>query len=109
MLHFAGMKSTAYFMGSFLADIILFSIPTVGFIALLFPLGVSYFTVNGTWAVLLAIMISFGFALITLTYLISFMFQSHNNAFKQVGVIYLIGGCILPGFIGGIFAGAIGF
>lgn len=108
LLHFAGMKSTAYFLGSFLADILLFSIPTIGFIILLFPLGVRYFIINNAWAILLAVMISFGFALVNLTYLFSFIFTSHNNAFKQVGVIYLIGGSIIPGFIGGIFMGAVG-
>lgn len=108
MLHFVGMKSTSYFLGSFLADMILFSMPTIGFILLLFPLDVRYFIINGAWAVLLAVMLSFGFALVNLTYLFSFVFKSHNNAFKQIGVIYLIAGSILPGFIGGIFMGAAG-
>lgn len=106
MLNFMGMKSLAYYLGNLFADLILFSIPTVGFILLLFPLKITLFIVNGTWAVLLAVMVSFGFALINLTYLLSFLFKSHNNAFKQIGLIYLIGGTILPSFVGGILTGA---
>jgi hypothetical protein len=38
LMHFVGMKSYAYYAGNFLADIILFMIPTIGFIILLFPM-----------------------------------------------------------------------
>ena len=43
MLNFVGMKSLSYYTGSFLADFVLFTIPTVGFIVLLFPLGIELF------------------------------------------------------------------
>jgi hypothetical protein len=65
MLNFLGMKSLAYFTGSFLADYVLFVIPTAGFIALL-----------------LGVMLTFGFSLISITYLFSFLFTNSNNAFK---------------------------
>jgi len=42
MLNFVGMKPLAYYTGSFFADLTLFTIPTVGFIALLFPMGITY-------------------------------------------------------------------
>jgi hypothetical protein len=108
LMHFVGMKSLAYYFGSFVSDMILFSIPTIGFIGLLFPLGVTYFIMDGAWAVLLATMIAFGVALINLTYLFSFIFTNHNNAFKQIGIIYLLGGSIVPNILGGIFTGASG-
>jgi len=102
LLNFIGMKSISYYVGNFLADAVLFIIPTIGFIILLFPLDVKYFIMNGSWALLLAMMISFGVSMITLTYLFSFLFTNANNAFKNIGVIYLIGGSIVPSFIGGI-------
>ena len=102
LMNFVGMKPLAYYIGSFIADFILFIIPTFGFIILLFPLDIRYFIIHGSWAVLLINMLTFGLSLITLTYLFSFMFSSSNVAFKQIGVIYLIGGTVLPGFIGSI-------
>jgi hypothetical protein len=102
LLNFIGMKSISYYVGNFLADVVLFIIPTIGFIILLFPLDVKYFIMNGSWALLLAMMISFGVSMITLTYLFSFLFTNANNAFKTIGVIFLIGGSIVPAFIGDI-------
>jgi hypothetical protein len=72
------MKPLAYYTGSFLADFLLFTVPTIGFIILLFPLQIKYFIMNGSWAVLLAVMVSFGLSLINVTYLFSFMFKSAN-------------------------------
>jgi len=82
MLNFLGMKSLAYYTGSFLADYVLFVIPTAGFIALLFPLGIKLFIMDGTWVLLLGVMLTFGFSLISITYLFSFLFTNSNNAFK---------------------------
>jgi hypothetical protein len=82
LMNFVGMKPLAYYMGNIVADFILFSIPTCGFIILLFPLDIKYFIMNGSWAVFLAVMLSFGISMITLTYLFSFMFSSANVAFK---------------------------
>jgi hypothetical protein len=78
MMNFVGMKPLAYYTGSFLADFLLFTVPTIGFIILLFPLQIKYFIMNGSWAVLLAVMVSFGLSLINVTYLFSFMFKSAN-------------------------------
>jgi hypothetical protein len=102
-MNFVGMKPLAYYVGNIIADFILFSIPTVGFIILLFPLDIKYFIMNGSWAVFLATMLSFGIAMITLTYLFSFMFSSANVAFKNIGIVYLIGGTVLPSIVGSLF------
>lgn len=104
-MNVVGMKPLAYYTGSFLADFLLFTLPTIGFIILLFPLNIQYFIMNGSWAVLLAVMVTFGFSLINVTYLFSFMFKSANQAFKQIGLIYLFGGSIIPSFVGGLLAG----
>lgn len=102
MLNFVGMKPLAYYTGSFLADLILFTIPTVGFIALLFPMGINYLYMDYSWAVFLALMVSFGLSLIALTYLIAFLFSNANTAFKIIGLVYFICGCILPTVVGGV-------
>jgi ABC-2 family transporter protein len=100
MLNFIGMKPLAYYTGSFLADIVLFTLPTLGFIGLLFPMNIQYLYMNGSWAVFLAVMVSFGISLIAVTYLISFMFANANSAFKSIGLVYFLLGCILPVAIG---------
>lgn len=105
LMNFVGMKPLAYYVGSFFADFILFAIPTCGFIALMFPMDVKYFIMNGSWLTFLIMMFTFGLSMITLTYLFSFLFTSANNAFKQIGIIYLVGGTMVPSFIGGILTG----
>jgi hypothetical protein len=102
LLNFIGMKPIAYYVGSYLTDIVFFMVPTIGFIIILFPLNVRYFIINGTWALLLAVMTTFGLSMISLTYLLSFMFVNANNAFKYSGIIFLLIGLFLPGIVGGI-------
>ena len=102
LLNFIGMKSLAYYVGSYLTDLIFFMVPTIGFIILLFPLNVRYFIINGSWAILLAAMTTFGLSMISLTYLMSFIFKNANNAFKYIGAIFILIGLFIPGFVGGI-------
>ena len=104
LMNFIGMKPLAYYVGNYLADFLLFTIPTIGFIIILFPLGVTYFIINLAWLKQMVNMLAFGLSLISMTYLFSFLFATANNAFKQIGVVYIIGGTFLPGIIGGVFA-----
>jgi len=53
-------------------------------------------------------MVSFGLSLIALTYLIAFLFTNSNTAFKIIGLVYFIGGCILPTVVGGVLAALTG-
>ena len=41
-------------------------------------------------------MISFGFSIITLTYLVSFIFKNAVYAFKKIGIWYVIFGLVFP-------------
>ena len=102
LLNFIGMKPLAYYVGSYLTDLIFFMVPTIGFIILLFPLNVRYFIINGSWAILLAAMTTFGLSMISLTYLMSFIIKNANNAFKYIGAIFILIGLFIPGFVGGI-------
>jgi hypothetical protein len=104
LLNFIGMKPLAYYTGSYLTDLVFFMVPTLGFIILLFPLNVRYFIINGTWALLLASMTTFGLSMISLTYLLSFMYVNANNAFKYSGIIFLLIGLFIPGIVGGILS-----
>jgi hypothetical protein len=94
VLKMVGAKSVSYFFGNLIADLLLFIVCTGIFIALLFPLGLTY--IYRDWALVLAVMSSFGFALITLTYLASFIFKDAIYAFNKIGVWYMIVGLILP-------------
>ena len=105
LLSFIGMKPLAYYLGSFMADLLMFIIPTLLLISLLYPLGVKYYIINGAWAQLIALMTSFGMCLITMTYLISFMFQNTDRAFRSIGIIYLLGGTFIPNFLGTLVVG----
>lgn len=104
-MNFIGMKPLAYYVGNYLADFLLFTIPTFGFIILLFPLGITYFIINLAWLKQLVNMLAFGVSLISMTYLFSFLFTSANNAFKQIGIIYMLIGTFLPNIITAIAAG----
>jgi hypothetical protein len=83
-----------------MADLLLFSVPTIGFIILLFPMKIT--TYSDSWGLILLIMISFGLALITMTYMISFLFKSSNSAFRAIGGLYVLIGFVLPFSIMGV-------
>ena len=94
VLKVVGVNTGSYFVGNLLADVLLFMICTAIFIALLYPLGLAY--IYRDWANALGIISSFGFALICLTYLASFVFSNPIYAFNKIGMWYLIIGLVLP-------------
>ncbi len=94
VLKVVGVKPVSYFIGNLLADILLFMISTAIFVALLYPLGLAYLYLD--WGRVLGIIASFGFALINLTYLASFVFKSATYAFNKIGMWYMIFGLALP-------------
>ncbi len=92
--NFLGIKPLAYFLGNFLFDFVPFLISTGIFIAILFLMNLE-FLARG-WKTILGVMASFGFAIITLTYLVSFVFKKSVYAFNKIGMWYMIFGLILP-------------
>jgi len=100
------MKSLAYYLGNFLCDFVLFLIPTVFFIILLFPMKIEAFT--HSWGTILAIMTCFGVSLISLTYFVGFVFSNSNNAFRQIGVLYLVVGYFIPNTVGTVLTAITG-
>ncbi len=94
LYNFVGLKPAAYLFGNFLFDIIPYIISTGVFIAMLFIMKLDYLS-NG-WVDILGIMASFGVSIITLTYLVSFIFKKSVYAFNKIGIWYVIFGLVLP-------------
>lgn len=49
-----------------------------------------------SWKIILGVMATFGLEIITLTYLVSFIFKNSVYAFNKIGMWYVIFGLILP-------------
>src|SRR5437879_6162218 len=98
------MKNVPYFFGNLLADFVLYLVPTICFIILLFPMKIDAFT--SKWQSILCLMICFGFGLITMTYLMSYLFTSSNRAFRLIGAIYIFIGYVIPVAISSILMAA---
>jgi hypothetical protein len=103
LLNFAGMRSSSYFIGLFLSDIIIYAIPQIMLFVCVYILQID--AIVNCISVFVATILIFGFPFITLAYVISFMFDKAETAFKwTIGVYmlqYLIGfglEAIVPSF-----------
>jgi len=79
-MNYIGLKPLAYYVGNFIFDYILFLIPTLGFLILLFPMKIEAF--NDAIVTIMGILLCFGVPLVSLTYLCSFMFSKAATAFR---------------------------
>jgi hypothetical protein len=80
LLNFSGISSFAYFTGLFLADIILFMIPCFLVMAVSYVLNIESFYRNFR-DIILALFV-FGLGFMQLNYLVGFIFQRAETAFK---------------------------
>lgn len=80
LLNFAGISSHAYYMGIFLADMVLFVIPCALIVVVAFIFNITLFTDNAG-KIFLALVI-FGLSFMQLNYLIGFLFTKVESAFK---------------------------
>ena len=80
LLNFAGISSVAYYWGIFMADLILFVIPTICIFILSAILQVKTFSDN--WVSLVPVFITFGMSYIPLSYVTAFLFTNADTAFK---------------------------
>jgi hypothetical protein len=102
LLNFAGISSFSYYLGLFLADLIIFTVPTILIFILSYVLQVETFTENAV-ANIVCIM-TFGITYIPLAYIASFIFTKADSAFKyNVGLMGLYSGFFLA--LWGIFDG----
>lgn len=104
LLNFAGISSFSYFLGIFLADLVIFTVPTVLIVILSFILQVKTFTDHAGKNFICLMM--YGISYIPLAYIASFIFKKADAAFKyNVGIMafYTGGLAALYGFIEGTF------
>lgn len=82
LLNFAGMRSSSYYLGIFLADFLIFMSSNVLIVISVYVLGLKRFTEEGKAFLLFEILLFFGLPYITLTYNIGFLFTKPETAFK---------------------------
>lgn len=105
-MYLQGLGSWAYYGGMWLADITLFFITEIVFVCFILSLGLKAFSEQlGDFMGLFS---SFGAVVIPCTYFCQHFFKDQNSAFKLLGVVYLIGGLIVPNILNTIFADAPG-
>jgi hypothetical protein len=88
LLNFTGISSTAYYLGIFAADLILFIVPTSAIMILSLVLQVDTFTQN-MWALSLVFM-QFALSFIPLSYFVAFLFSKTDTAFKYSRLVALL-------------------
>jgi hypothetical protein len=88
LLNFAGISSLAYYWGIFMADLILFVIPTICIFILSAILQVDTFSNN--WVSLVPVFFTFGISYIPLSYVTGFLFSNADTAFKYNRILMII-------------------
>ena len=99
LLNFAGMRSSAYFIGLLLADVVIFCIPQI-LLAILFYILKVDVIMQHFWMFWFSIFM-FGCALITLIYSVNSFFRESEHAFKY-SVTLIISLHLIPWFILGL-------
>ena len=80
LLHFAGARPLAYYLGMFMADIVLFCVPISLLILMSYFLSIKAFY-ESAGVIFLSLMV-FGVPYIALIYLSGFLFSKSETAFK---------------------------
>ena len=89
-----GLRVVPYWLGSFIADYVLYLLPGLWFVALVFLFNIASLTSYPAQAVILYIV--FGGPLITFMYLFNYCFSKSQTAFRSIGFIMYLFGFILP-------------
>jgi hypothetical protein len=96
LLNFSGMRSSAYYLGLLLAEVIIFLFPQCILMLLSRVIGIDvYFKAAG---LILPGFVAFAFPFILTNYLIGFLYTSSEKAFK-LQIVPLIIVTIVPGFV----------
>ena len=102
ILSINGIKGASYWFGMFLADYILFLLPTLLFVIFILIIQLSGF--EQALPKFLCITLGFGLGIVPLTYFISSFFDNQDSAIKFNIRIQLIFGVIVPELVIGILA-----
>ena len=93
-LQVTGLRTTPYWIGMFIADYLLYLMPGLCFVALVYIFNIPTLTKYSAQTVPLYIV--FGAPLITFMYLCNYMFSKSSTAFKSIGFIMYLVGFIIP-------------
>ena len=80
LLNFAGQRPVAYYLGLFLGDFLLYVIPIFFLVIISYILDIKEFY-NNSQRILVSLII-FGFPLISMAHIVSFLFSKAGSAFK---------------------------
>ena len=88
LLNFAGMRSSSYIVGKFLADLIIYSISNILLVISVFVLQLDQFSKHA--GIMFLILTIFGFPYIILGYNLGYFFDDPETAFKYSPLISLL-------------------
>jgi hypothetical protein len=94
ILHLNGSRIIAYWTGIFICDVLLFMLPTLLFLILVKAVNVS--SLGDDIGGIFLILFGFGISLITLTYLVQYIFKNTTQALRCITPCYLVMGTALP-------------
>jgi hypothetical protein len=94
LLNLAGVHPLTYWLAHLAADFFFHALTVLVFVLQLEPLNLKY--VRSNWQLFAIVMLSFGFSLISLTYMMSHAFNKVTTAIKTLGLSYLLIGYISP-------------
>ena len=93
-MHLTGLTSFRYYLGMFLADLVLFIIPILFLILLITCAKIEGYSNEVSETTL--VFLGFGMSMICLTYIYSQMFTELNRATKCLIPVYYLAGTIIP-------------
>lgn len=94
VLNFIGMKPFAYWFGSFVVDYGLAILPSVMFMVIVAVGNVD--ALSSKWYIVAGTILAFLFPLVTLTYVMTFLFKKSERAFRLIGTVYMLTGYLIP-------------
>jgi len=88
LLNFAGMRSSSYYIGFLLGDLIVFAIPQILLIIMVFVLQLTQFQEH--MVAFFGTVFIYAFSFISMIYVFNFVFDKAESAFKYVILLVLI-------------------
>lgn len=92
-----GVGPMPYYFGLFLADFLLYFITQGVFALFVWAMQLKAFS-EQMWQ-FLALMTCFGIVLIPFTYMFQHFFKNSDTAFRNIGIVYILFGILLPGVL----------
>eukprot|EP00347_Sterkiella_histriomuscorum_P008930 403343198 len=100
LMRMMGLKPIPYYIGYYISDYIFYITPNMMIVIICNAMSLQLFT--DYQIVKISCMVSFGFVLIPITYLIGFAFRDYDNAFRNSGLILFTFGFLIADAISSI-------